>query len=95
MGRLHGYDSRTAWAAATSAAMDRADATDRLEREIAQLGWAVTRDVSGSEVAVELERPSGVPGLADYIRFAGLTALDAMREAHAWATAPESEGGEP
>ena len=73
-----GYDSRTSWAAAASAAMDRADHADRLQQSLEDAGYNVTRLI-GDDVTVVLERPSGIPGLVNEWRYSGPTALDALR----------------
>lgn len=89
MNRRQGYDSRTAWSTATSAAYDRAANADRLQTALEDTGWDVTRLVHSTGVTVVLERP-GRPGQ----RFAGPTALDALQLAASWAIGEGSEGGE-
>lgn len=77
------FNSRTAWSQSVSASMDRAAAADQLERQIDEAGWDVTVLV-GDEITVVLERPSGIPGLVEEIRFRAGDRFTAMREAHFW-----------
>lgn len=69
--------SRVGQAARVSAAY--AAAVDRMQDALEAAGWDVTRLVTGADVTIVLERPSGIPGLVEESRYAGPTALDAMR----------------
>lgn len=78
------FGSRAAVHGRISAAYDQAATADALEATLDAAGW-VTRLVAAHEVVVVLERPSGIPGLVDEIRFAGPTALAALQLATSWA----------
>lgn len=81
MGRWpHGHNSRLNVATAVSAAQDRAALADRMQSALEDAGWDVTRLI-GHEVTIVLERPSGIPGLVDELRYGGPTVVDALREA--------------
>jgi len=73
------YSSRSAWSAATSAAIDRGAAADRIQGQLEADGWTVTRVVEPHTVTVLLTREAADGFAHDGGVYSGPTAVDALR----------------